>query len=213
MGHLARDFSHRYLSSRLNAPRNYHGARQLHKKRLSTTSVPAPLPLTNPAVSFLQDLESEFFPKSFFDIPTAMSMSMPFFKQMEWLNDTRNRTYFPQTHVKKEADKHTLSMEVPGVTIDDINVEIKDDRVLHISGEKKSLIETDTEDGTDTKKSEIKFEKNFSFGDTVDTKNIVANLKDGILRVTLPQLPKSKLPAEKVRQLQIGTEATHPGLE
>eukprot|EP01083_Nonionella_stella_P085406 236844_1 len=108
----------------------------------------------------------------------------------------RRKSYFPSTSITKTEDnKHILSMEIPGMTMDEVNVEVNDDKVLHISGEKK------TEDAGETK--EMKFDQKFAFGDTVDTKNIIANLKDGVLRVTLPQIPKSELPPEKVRKIKI----------
>lgn len=207
VGHIARDVGRHFTSSRLSSRRHHHlsndtaAISRLCNKHLSTSTMPAPL--TNPTASFLHDLESDFFPKSypsFFDTPF---LATPFSKQMEWMDDMRRQSYFPQTHIKREDDKHTLSMELPGVAFDDLHVEVEDERVLHISGEKKIKSESDDS----SKKSEMKFDKKFSFGDTVDTKNIVANLKDGILRVTLPQLPKRKLPTRNIAIISSGEAA------
>ncbi len=198
MGYAARDFSRR-ISTRLNHPPS-RGTKRIHDQKLSTNTMLTPV---TPTASFLHDLEHDFFQgtSSLMKSPLVM----PFLKQMEWIDDMRRKSYFPNVHIKHEEDKQILSLELPGVSMDEINVEVKDDKVLHISGEKK----TENEDGT---KSEIKFDKQFAFADTVDTKNILANLKDGILRVTLPQLPKSQLPPEKIRKIDIST-AGNTGLE
>lgn len=121
---------------------------------------------------------------------------MPFLKQLDWIDDMRRKNYFPEYHVKTEEDKHILSLDLPGVKLDDLKVQVKDDNLLHISGGRK----TESEDGS---QSEMKFDKQFKFGETIDTKNIIANLKDGVLRVTLPKIPKSELPADNIREILV----------
>ena len=192
---MARDFNRRFLSSRLKksparTSRKIFPTSRTSGQKLSTNTMLTPPPLLTPTTSFLHDLEDDFFSKgtsSFMNSPLVM----PFLKQMQMIDDMRQRMYFPNTHIKHETDRHILSIEVPGVKMGEINVEVKDDNVLHISGEKK------TENADGTKKSEMKFDKKFALRDTVDTKNVIANLKDGILRVTLPHLPKAELPPEK----------------
>jgi HSP20 family protein len=195
MGHMVREFSRRgrYFSSTLNTTKkSQKSPTKVFDHHLSTNAMLTPLAPTGP--SFLKDFGSDFFQS-----PSSLmnsSFVMPFLKQMEWMDDMRRKSYFPSTSITKTEDnKHILSMEIPGMTMDEVNVEVNDDKVLHISGEKK------TKDAGEMK--EMKFDQKFAFGDTVDTKNIIANLKDGVLRVTLPQIPKSELPPEKVRKIKI----------
>jgi HSP20 family molecular chaperone IbpA len=78
--------------------------------------------------------------------------------------------------------------------------------ILHIFGRSK----TEGEDGF---LSEMKFDKKFSFGDAVDTKNIIANMKDGVLRLTLPKLPKADSQTENIYQIKINTGTTDKDLD
>jgi HSP20 family protein len=184
MGYMARDYSRRFSSalSRKAATNVYPEA----SDKTGDTSL-------TPISSFFHDLD-DFFQRPFFS--RQPSTIMPFLKQLDWIDDMRRKSYFPEYHVKTEEDKHILSLDLPGVTLENLKVHVKDDNLLHISGGRK----TESDDGTH---SELKFDKQFKFGDTIDTKNIIANLKDGVLRVTLPKIPKSELPAENIREILV----------
>jgi Molecular chaperone (small heat shock protein) len=182
MGYMVRDYSRRFSSalSRKAATNVQHGS----SDKTRDTSL-------TPISSFFHDLD-DFFQRPLMSHPSIM----PFLKQLDWIDDMRRKNYFPEYHVKAEEDKHILSLDLPGVKLDDLKVQVKDDNLLHISGGRKS----ESEDGS---QSEMKFDKQFKFGETIDTKNIIANLKDGVLRVTLPKIPKSELPADNIREILV----------
>lgn len=85
-----------------------------------------------------------------------------------------------------ENDKQfQLSVDVPGVKTEDINIEMQEGgRVLSISGGRK--IHKIEDDGTKTS-SESRFEKRFVLDQSVDIEKITANLQDGVLTVTAPK--------------------------
>jgi HSP20 family protein len=183
MGYMVRDYSRRFSTalSRKTAA---------NVQQTSSDNKAGDTTLT-PISSFFHDLD-DFFQRPLMSHPSIM----PFLKQLDWIDDMRRKSYFPEYRVKTEEDKHILSLDLPGVKLDDLKVQVKDDNLLHISGGRK----TESEDGAH---SEMKFDKQFKFGDTIDTKNIIANLKDGVLRVTLPKIPKSELPADNIREILV----------
>mmetsp|Transcript_9275 Transcript_9275/g.13875 ORF Transcript_9275/g.13875 Transcript_9275/m.13875 type:complete len:234 (-) Transcript_9275:158-859(-) len=151
----------------------------------------------HPMASLLHEVD-DFFPATkmpFFSSPFfEKTHFMPLLKQMDWIDNMRKKNYFPHYDLQTDNDKVSLTVDLPGVKKDDVNIEVKDEKVLHISGQRK----TEADDGTVT---DIKFDKQFSFGDSVDTSNIVADLANGVLKVVLPKIPTAP---ENIRKIDIG---------
>jgi HSP20 family protein len=77
--------------------------------------------------------------------------------------------------------------ELPGLTKDDITIDLKDS-VLTISGEKK---QSEIEPNTRYHRSEISygsFERSFHLASDVNTEKIAATFKDGILTIIVPKI-------------------------
>jgi HSP20 family protein len=85
----------------------------------------------------------------------------------------------------EDKDNLHVSAELPGVARDDINVELTDD-VLSLSATRKQGEQTFT------------FERSFTLPYAVQAEKISAELKDGVLRLTLP-----KAEAVKPRKITI----------
>jgi HSP20 family protein len=91
----------------------------------------------------------------------------------------------PCYEVTENDKQFQLSVDVPGVKAEDVNIEMQDGgRVLSITGGRK--VHKTEEDGTKTT-SESRFEKRFVLDQSVDTAKITANLQDGVLTVTAPK--------------------------
>ena len=93
--------------------------------------------------------------------------------------------------VLEEDDALIVKAEVPGLTKDDISVELQD-RTLTISGKKK--VEKDDE-GKKYYRKEIRsasFSRSFQLPASVDPQKIEAQFKDGILQVKLGKTEDSK---------------------
>ncbi|RMF41773.1 MAG: Hsp20/alpha crystallin family protein [Alphaproteobacteria bacterium] len=95
--------------------------------------------------------------------------------------------FVPVLDVRMKDDGLEVTAELPGVTEDDISLEINDD-ILTLSGEKKSEYKEKTEKGA------VLMERSFgSFSRSVrlpfapDPEKVKAAFKDGVLTVTAPK--------------------------
>lgn len=106
-------------------------------------------------------------------------------------------TLNPRVDIKETEDDLIVKAELPGMTKDDINVELKDS-ILTISGEKKT---ESSDEQARFHKTEIlygSFSKSFHVPMHVKHDDISANFKDGILNIKIP-----KDESEKVKQITI----------
>lgn len=88
----------------------------------------------------------------------------------------------------KKAEDGTLevAIDVPGIEEKDIVVEVNNQNVLQVRGERK------------TKTSTYTVNKSFSIPEEYDTANIKAELKNGVLTVTLSTVPVKNKETKKV---------------
>jgi HSP20 family protein len=103
----------------------------------------------------------------------------------------------PRIDVKDKKDSIVVKAELPGIKEEDINVEILDN-VMTISGEKKEEKEEKEEDkGYYYKESHTgKFSRSFTLPSEVMTEKAVADMKNGILTITVPKIEPKK--AQKI---------------
>ena len=93
----------------------------------------------------------------------------------------RRPTY--RYRIDEEEDKYTLSVELPGVKVSDVNVSLEQDgRVLRISGIRKVA------DGDMAYES--KFSKDFVLNKDVHVEGIEAKLSEGVMSIVAPKKPK-----------------------
>ena len=93
----------------------------------------------------------------------------------------RRPTY--RYHIDEEQDKYTLSVELPGVKVSDVNVSLEQDgRVLRISGMRK--------ENNGDMAYESKFSKDFVLNKDVHVEGIEAKLSEGVMTVVAPKEPK-----------------------
>lgn len=96
---------------------------------------------------------------------------------------------FPEVNIYENSDEFVAVVKVPGVKKEDINLSIKENS-LKISGEKKK-VEHKGAVYLDERKSG-KFERNFSFNERIDPEKVSAELKDGMLMITMKKAEDSK---------------------
>lgn len=89
--------------------------------------------------------------------------------------------YNPAVNVYEDADNVYLRAELPGFSKDEIHLEVEN-AVLTIRAERK---------GKDDE-AEVSYSRSFTIDDSIDTEKIKADLKDGILSLTLPRREESK---------------------
>ena len=105
----------------------------------------------------------------------------------------RNVFFTPRTDVVEKKDHFEISLALPGLKKEEVNIDIENGTVS-ISGEKKINQESKEDKFHVVENFYGKFSRSFSLPENVDEKNIKAELKDGILKL---ELPKSELKESK----------------
>lgn len=121
--------------------------------------------------------------KMFFEQPKLFSL----------LNDGINSiidssldSYKFRTLVEEHDDSYVITAQVPGMNKDDISIEAKDGTIT-IDGKKEINNNMDSN-----------IHREFSIGDDVNESKASAEVKDGILTLTLPKKAKKKARAIKI---------------
>jgi HSP20 family protein len=97
----------------------------------------------------------------------------------------------PALDAVEDKDKYLVSVEVPGLKREDINVSVHDG-VLTVSGERKR--EKDIKEGSvhRTERYYGKFSRSVSLPAEVRADKVTAAYKDGVLHVELPKAEETK---------------------
>lgn len=97
----------------------------------------------------------------------------------------------PKIDIKEKKDSVVVKAEIPGVAEEDVEVEITDN-VMTISGEKKEEKEED-KDGYHYKETHSgSFTRSFSLPSEVAAEKAEAEVKNGVLTVTIPKVEAKK---------------------
>ena len=110
-------------------------------------------------------------------------------------------------NVEKKGDELVLTAEVPGMTQEDIDVELENN-ILTISGEKTD----ERTEGDDEKRYHVwgwrygRFQRSFTLPRTVRGEDIRAEYENGVLTIRMPKAAEAKS-----RKIQVG--ATRQGTE
>ena len=126
--------------------------------------------------------------------PYADDIFERFFYGGPALSGETDVTWTPRVDVTDKEKEIQLDIELPGINKKDIKVEVKDN-VLYISGERNKENKEENAEFSRIERHYGKFERTFGLPDTVDSANVEAKYKDGILTVTLNKLEKA-LPRE-----------------
>ena len=103
---------------------------------------------------------------------------------------TAVETWAPRVDISEEDTAVLLTAELPGVSKDDVKVELKDG-VLTLSGEKKSEHKEEKNGFYRSERVYGSFTRSFTVPETLDAEKIEAEYADGVLRLTLPKRPEA----------------------
>lgn len=137
----------------------------------------------------------------------------PYFRLVDdLLNDARPwltsghseaRGFGPALDVEETADAYIVRANLPGVSQDDINVNIHDD-VLTISAETASEASNEDSKLLIRERRFGKFSRSLRFSTNVDGDAVAASYENGVLSITLPK-------AEHLKPRQIPVKAITAG--
>ncbi len=113
--------------------------------------------------------------------------------------DFESAMWSPQTEVFERGGELVVRADLPGMTKDDIDVDIKDDQII-IRGERRDERETDEQGFYQTERSYGSFYRSIPLPQGIDSEQANATFRDGILEITMPK-PEQK---SRGRRLEIG---------
>jgi HSP20 family protein len=112
-------------------------------------------------------------------------------------SDLDRAAFVPPAELQEESDAIHLSLEVPGMTAEDLDIQVSADAVS-ISGERKEETKTEEKGMTRTEFRYGRFQRVIPLPARVQNTNVQANYKDGILKLVLPKAEEEKNKVVKV---------------
>ena len=110
--------------------------------------------------------------------------------RLDWLREEMDPAFLPPLNVWEEGETLKVEVEIPGVKLEDVDVAF-DNGELTIKGEKKVAIQ---ESVTLHRRERLagSFRRTLTVPWEIKTDEVSAELKDGILTVTLPKAEAAK---------------------
>ncbi len=104
---------------------------------------------------------------------------------------------FPKIDIKETKKEVLVSAELPGMEVEDINISLTDN-VLSLRGEKKQENKQEGENYYHMECSYGSFNRNIPLPNEVESDNVKAEFKNGILKVSMTKKPESQQKAKRI---------------
>ena len=113
--------------------------------------------------------------------------------------DFERSMWSPQTEVFQRGNQLVIHADLPGMSKDDINVDIEDDQII-IRGERREEREQNEQGFYHTERSYGSFSRSIPLPQGIDAEQANASFNNGVLEITMP------MPAQKSRgrRVEIG---------
>jgi HSP20 family protein len=105
--------------------------------------------------------------------------------------------FFPTAELQETADTIHLSLEVPGMDVKDLDVQVSAEAVS-ISGNRQEENKTQDKGVTRTEFRYGRFQRVIPLPTRIENTNVKADYKDGILKLTLPKAEEEQNKIVKV---------------
>ena len=113
-------------------------------------------------------------------------------------NGVATRRWVPAMDLVEDDEHLVLRADLPGLTEEDVNVEVKDG-VLTVSGERRAEEKTEEKGYHRVERSYGSFSRSLSIPEGIDPEQVSADFDNGVLEVRIPK-PEERKP----HRVQIG---------
>lgn len=133
------------------------------------------------------------FDKLFDDM---VHQAIPDFSKNFGIEDVFQKSAYPKCDIIDLLDKIQVEMEIPGVDKSDISIEVKssgNNKELVISGKKSLEVQDERKNYIKKELKRSAFQRSFTLYDELNSEDINAEFKNGILKIDIPKKEPSKL--------------------
>lgn len=114
-------------------------------------------------------------------------------------------TWSPQLEVSERGDNLVICADLPGMSKDDINVDIEDDQLI-IRGERRNERQSDEQGFYHSERSYGSFYRSIQLPQGVDGEQVQADFNNGVLEITIPK-PEQKSRGRRLEINERGSQA------
>lgn len=120
-----------------------------------------------------------------------------FYEPLRGLGHRLSEWLTPASEALSDEDAYLISVELPGVPEDDIDIHISNDAVI-VSGEKSETREDKGETWYFCERQYGSFRRSFRLPQDADGEKAQAHAKDGVLEITVPRRKVSSSKGKKI---------------
>jgi HSP20 family protein len=126
-----------------------------------------------------------------------------FGRELGSLGELERSVWSPQVEVFERGGQLVVRADLPGMTKDDINVDITDDALM-LRGERKSEREENEEGYYRSERSYGSFYRSIPLPEGVNAEDANATFRDGVLEITMPAPQRAEQPRRRL-EIREGT--------
>jgi HSP20 family protein len=115
-------------------------------------------------------------------------------------SNVESSRWIPAVDIKEEADKFILTIDIPGVNPNDVEISMENN-VLTLKGSREENINEDKQGYHRTERIKGSFYRRFTLPDTADAEQVTAKSRHGVLEVVI-----GKKKATQVRKITVETQ-------